>query len=124
MSGALRWAAVFIVSALVCYTTAVWSERLAGELKRWHLGLFWSGLVADVVGTAFMARIAGGLVLNFHGLTGIIGILLMLIHTWWASVVLRQGDQHALAHFHKFSLAVWLVWLVPFFSGARMGMGL
>ena len=41
-------------------TVAVFSERAAGILKPWHLGLFWLGLVFDTFGTTLMSQIAAG----------------------------------------------------------------
>jgi len=117
----LRWAVVFITSALVFYTVAVWSERIAGRLKGWHLVFFWLGLAADVVGTGQMFRIAGGISPSFHGVTGVLAILLMAVHTVWATVVLLRRDEHAIRNFHKFSVVVWAIWLVPFVSGAILG---
>jgi uncharacterized repeat protein (TIGR03987 family) len=119
----LRWAVVFILTALACYTIAVWSERFAGRLKGWHLAFFWAGLSTDVVGTGFMARIAGGLLVNLHGLTGIVALALMFVHTVWATLVLVRRDERAIVNFHRFSMFVWLVWLIPFITGAMMNMG-
>jgi uncharacterized repeat protein (TIGR03987 family) len=45
-----------------------------------------------------------------------VAILLMVLHAVWAVVVLRRGDEHALTSFHRFSVFVWAVWLIPYFS--------
>lgn len=113
---------VFITLALIFYSIGVWSERLAGRLKGWHLIFFWLGLVCDTAGTAMMMDYAGGLTADVHGVTGVAAILLMVIHAVWATVVLMRKDEHAILNFHKFSVAVWAIWLVPYFSGVFMGM--
>lgn len=113
---------VFITLALVCYSIGVWSERLAGRLKAWHLIFFWLGLAFDTAGTAMMMDYAGGLTADLHGVTGVAAILLMVIHAVWATVVLLRKDEHAILNFHKFSVVVWAIWLVPYFSGVVMGM--
>ena len=120
--GILQSAVVLILCALICYTIAVWSERFAGRLRGWHLLFFWLGLAFDAMGTRLMSQIAGGLRLNLHGLTGLLAIVLMLAHTLWASLVLWRRDEAALTSFHKFSLVVWLIWLIPFVSGMIIGM--
>ncbi len=117
MSAILIVSIIAISSALVFYTIGVWSEKLASRLKPWHLILFWLGLVCDTTGTTIMGDMAGKLQLNLHGLTGALAILLMLGHALWATVVLLKKDEHALRTFHSFSLFVWLVWLVPYFTG-------
>jgi uncharacterized repeat protein (TIGR03987 family) len=115
-------AVITIVSALVCYSIGVWSEKFAGRLKPWHLIFFWIGFVFDTTGTTLMGEIAGKFDFNLHGLTGVLAIVLMAAHAIWATVVLLQKKENALKNFHKFSLAVWGIWLVPFFSGMAMAM--
>ena len=60
--------------------------------------------------------------LNLHGVMGFIAIALMLIHAVWATVVLVQGNEKAQRTFHRFSLIVWIIWLIPFGLGMMMGM--
>ena len=46
----------------------------------------------------------------------------MLVHAIWATVVLVKKDKNMIAKFHKFSIIVWVIWLIPFFTGAAMHM--
>ena len=124
----LIYAIIFINLALLFYTIGVWSEKLQGKLKPWHLGLFMLGLVCDTTGTLLMDSIASSSPqvtsgINFHGLTGILAIALMLIHAIWAAVVLIKKNENMMSKFHKFSLVVWIIWLIPFISGAASHMG-
>lgn len=107
---------IIITSALVFYTIGVWSERFQGRLKAWHLVFFWLGLVCDTVGTGMMMEMAGGLTADVHGITGVIAIVLMFIHAIWATIVLVRKDERWIKDFHKFSVVVWLIWLIPYFS--------
>ena len=59
---------------------------------------------------------------DLHGLSGIIAILLMLIHSMWATIVLLRNDERMILNFDKFSLVVWLIWLAPYFSGLLLSM--
>ncbi|MDF2523607.1 MAG: putative rane protein [Clostridiales bacterium] len=119
----LIYAIIFINMALIFYTVAVWGEKLQGNLKWWHLSLFWIGLLFDTLGTISMSRVASeGFKLNFHGISGGLAILLMLFHTLWATQVIIKSNQNIKKKFHKFSLLVWLIWLIPFISGAVLGM--
>jgi uncharacterized repeat protein (TIGR03987 family) len=109
--------AFFIINAaLVFYSIGVWSERIQGRLKPWHLVFFILGLICDTVGTGMMFDFAGGMTLDVHGISGLIAIVLMLIHAVWAAVVLLRKDENAIRSFHKFSIFVWFVWLIPYFS--------
>lgn len=120
----LLYAVLSINLALVLYTIGVWSEKISKRLKLWHLIIFWLGLLFDSIGTGLMSRLAKSpSFLNFHGITGLSAIILMLFHVVWASFVLINKDEKAKTNFHKFSIIVWLIWLVPFISGAIFGMG-
>ena len=123
MSGIMLGSTILITLALLLYSVGVWAERLAGRLKPWHLIFFWSGLVCDTLGTGIMMEMAGGLTADIHGITGVAAILLMFVHAIWATVVLLRKDERAIVDFHRFSLLVWLIWLVPYFSGVLLGMG-
>ncbi len=116
-------ATVVITLALIFYSVGVWAERLAGRLKPWHLAFFWLGLVCDTWGTGLMLDMAGGLTYDVHGLTGLLAILLMLVHAVWASIVLAKRDERSITSFHKFSVVVWLVWLVPYSSPMFLRIG-
>ena len=113
---------IIISSALVFYSIGVWSERIQGRLKVWHLVFFLLGLACDTWGTGLMIGMAGGLSFDIHGVTGVIAIVLMVIHAAWASLVLIQKNEKAIRNFHKFSLAVWLIWLVPYLSPMALRM--
>jgi uncharacterized repeat protein (TIGR03987 family) len=113
---------IIITLALVFYSIGVWSERIAGRLKPWHLAFFWLGFVCDTWGTGMMLEMAGGLTFDLHGISGLIAILLMLVHAIWATVVLIRKDEKVITNFHKFSVLVWLIWLIPYFSPMIFGM--
>jgi uncharacterized repeat protein (TIGR03987 family) len=122
MTGNLLIATVLISLALVFYSIGVWSERLAGRLKSWHLIFFWTGLVFDTTGTGIMFEMAGRIGADIHSLTGIIAIVLMLVHAVWATVVLVCRDEKAIRNFHYFSVFVWAIWLIPYFTGFFVSM--
>lgn len=111
-----------INAALVLYSIGVWSERIQGRLKPWHLVFFVMGLVCDTVGTGMMFDFAGGLTIDVHGISGLVAIILMFIHAAWAAAVLLRKDDNAIRSFHKFSVFVWCVWLVPYLSPMFIGM--
>lgn len=115
----LIYAITFISLALLFYTIGVWSEKLQGILKKWHLIIFWIGLVFDFLGTTIMGIIANkGFEFNLHGLSGLLAILLMLFHAGWATYVIVKNDENMKVKFHKFSIIVWIIWLVPFLAVA------
>lgn len=126
MSGVLAGAVVFITAALVLYTCGVFYERKKRSLNAKALVLFYLGLVCDTAGTLLMSRIAGadeGAGNPVHAVTGVIAIVLMAFHAVWATVVLKRGNQRAKENFHKFSIIVWAIWLIPYIIGLAMGMG-
>jgi uncharacterized repeat protein (TIGR03987 family) len=116
MTGSTTTPMIVITLALIFYSIGVWGERIQGKLKLWHLVFFWLGLVCDTWGTGLMLDLAGGLTFDIHGITGVIAIVLMLVHALWATLVLIRRDEKAILNFHKFSIIVWCIWLVPYLS--------
>ncbi len=107
---------IIINLALVFYSIGVWSERFSGRLKIWHLVFFWFGIICDTWGTGLMFEMAGGLTYDIHGLTGLLAIMLMFVHAVWATVVLLRKDERLILGFHRFSVTVWFIWLIPYLS--------
>lgn len=129
MDGKLILAIITITLALIFYTIGVWAERKSNTLKRWHVVTFWLGLICDTTGTLIMESIArSGNVpitatqLFIHGTTGALAIILMIYHAAWATWVLYKNDEKRMKTFHKFSIAVWTIWLIPYFIGMIIGM--
>ena len=115
-------ASIIMAAALLSYSIGVWGERILGRLKWWHFVFFVLGLICDTWGTGMMFEMVGGMTFDVHGITGLIAIVLMLIHADWALVVLLRKDEKALINFHRFSVAVWVIWLIPYFSPMFLGM--
>ena len=129
MSPKLIFAIITITLALVFYTTGVWGEHRAKTLTKKHVIIFWLGLIFDTTGTFTMSRIAASGTANIsatsqmiHGTTGLIAIILMLFHAFWATWVLYKNDEKKKLAFHKFSVFVWAIWLIPYFIGMVIGM--
>ena len=116
-------AVVLITLALVFYSVGVWAERLERYLKPWHVAMFWTGFFFDTSGTLAMDLMEP--VVDWtssHTITGQIALWLMLAHAIWATRAVRKGTREARARFHRFSLVVWLIWLVPYLGGMALGM--
>ncbi|WP_397538143.1 HsmA family protein [Rummeliibacillus pycnus] len=119
----LIFATIFISAALVFYSVGVWSEKFQKTLKLWHVIIFWIGLICDTLGTTMMEKMATeGSLFSFHGITGLLAILLMLFHAIWATIVLIKKDSKMMGKFHKLSILVWFIWLIPYISGMIYGM--
>ena len=122
MSSSTLFPVIIINLALVFYSIGVWSERIACRLKWWHLAFFVLGLICDTWGTSLMFEMAGGMTFDVHGLSGLLAIVLMLVHAVWAFIVLLRKDEKAIQNFHKFSLVVWCIWLIPYLSPMFFGL--
>ncbi len=124
MTPLLIISSTLITLALVFYSLGVWSERISRYLKAWHVAAFWAGFTFDVSGTYAMSKLATGPfdLLASHTLTGQIALWLMLAHAIWATYVVRKGSEKARTGFHRYSLIVWLIWLIPYLGGMFMGM--
>ena len=124
MSGLLILSTTLITLALIFYSIGVWSERIARYLKVKHVIFFWTGFIFDVSGTIAMHFIStkSFSLLDTHTITGQIALWLMLAHAIWATRVVRIGREKELKSFHRYSLIVWLIWLIPYFGGMYIGM--
>lgn len=115
--------AIIMSLAFALYTAGVWSERLQRDLKGWHVILFWLGIACDGTATYLMRLLAisgedPGVI---HSITGLAAFLLMLLHALWATWVFFRGRPEAREGFHRYSVAVWVVWLVPYLGGMVAG---
>ena len=63
------------------------------------------------------STVSNGTFLNIHAVTGVLAIVLMFFHAIWATVTLVSGNERRLRSFHKFSLVVWVIWLIPYCIG-------
>lgn len=129
MSNLLIFATIAISSALVFYTIGVWSERKSKKLKTWHVVMFWLGLAFDTTGTLIMERLSNSNPANIplvfssiHGITGVLAIGLMVFHASWATLVLVKKDDSKKQNFHRLSIIVWMIWLIPYLIGMIIGM--
>ncbi len=124
MSFSLIISTILITLALIFYSLGVWSERIIRYLKPAHVVFFWIGFAFDISGTWAMHLMAEG-PFNLkepHTLTGQIALWLMLLHAVWATWVIIKGSENVLKEFHRFSIIVWIIWLVPYFGGMYLGM--
>lgn len=46
----------------------------------------------------------------------------MAIHLIWAITVLIRNHDHEKVTFHRFSVIVWAIWLIPYIAGAAVAM--
>ncbi|MHB9003194.1 MAG: HsmA family protein [Coriobacteriia bacterium] len=124
MPGYLIWPAVVMSLAFLFYSTGVWAERLERDLRFTHVAAFWLGLAFDAYGTHLMnlMRQAGRQTDLVHGVTGAAAFGLMALHAIWASWTLSQGSADVRRTFHRYSLGVWMLWLVPYVGGMIAGM--
>lgn len=123
MNSLLIYSSVLISLALIFYSVGVWAERLSRYLKKWHLIAFWTGFAFDVSGTFLMHLISENPFnpLDFHTLTGQIALWLMLAHAIWASIVVSKQNENLRKKFHRYSIFVWFVWLIPYIGGMFLG---
>ncbi|WP_167611517.1 HsmA family protein [Maribellus sediminis] len=124
MSGILLFSTTTITLALVFYSLGVWAERLSSYLKSWHVVTFWIGFTFDVTGTLAMHFISENPfdLKDTHTLTGQLALWLMLAHAIWATRVVLKNHEQLRQKFHRYSLIVWVIWLVPYIGGMIMGM--
>jgi uncharacterized repeat protein (TIGR03987 family) len=115
--------AIIMTLAFVFYTSGVWAERIQRDLLPWHVVAFWLGLACDGFATKLMERMtaAGERAGAVHTLTGFAAFGLMAVHAVWATWVLTRGSREARTGFHRYSIVVWSIWLIPYLGGMIAG---
>lgn len=121
MTTLLIIAVIFFTAALFFYTVGVWSERISKRLKCWHVNFFLLGVITDAIGTWLMFENLGYIKFTPHTVSGFIAFFLMVFHYFWAMQVLKKSNEEQLTNFHKFSIAVWGIWMVSYLSGMVLG---
>jgi len=117
-------AIIWMMSALVFYTWAVFSGRRQG-LHRKHLLIFGIGLLCDFLGTHQMNlfAVAYGKAPEWHNLTGIASLSGMAFHFLLALIASLTNRAEAVNRvFHRVSMTIYSCWLIAFCSGAISGM--
>jgi len=111
-----------MMAAVTAYTVAVFTERKAGIIKKNHLYIFGIGLFFDTLGTTSMSLISDSFKFDIHGITGLTALLLMMLHVVLAIYIYIAGSEKQKTGFHKYSLMIWMIWLIPFATGMILNM--
>lgn len=83
--------------------------------------MFGLGVLTDSLGTLLMYLHVGYLIFTAHSISGFLGLFLMIFHFYWAFLVIRNNEITQQKTFHRFSILVWLFWLISYFSGLYLG---
>lgn len=111
------WEAILFPTAALLYTIAIGKEHWQRQLKRSTVWVFATALTIDGTATFFVCVLkAKTLIPTFHGVMGWLALLIMALHFFWALKALKHGGT-ALARFHRWSPAAWVIWIVSFISG-------
>ncbi len=121
MSPLIFWGAIFFTLALVFYSVGIWHDYWHKQLKKWHLIMFGLGVLTDSIGTLLMYLYVGYIIFTAHSISGFIGLGLMIFHFTWAVMVIRNDDIDRQKTFHRFSVMVWLFWMISYISGLYLG---
>lgn len=120
----LAQAVIWMNSALIFYTWAVFSGRRHGLHTR-HLVIFGIGLICDYQGTMQMSHVAAlyGKAPEWHNITGLTSLGGMAFHFLLALIATIAGKTETVNRvFHRVSLTIYTLWVFAFISGAVSGM--
>lgn len=100
----------------------IYKKKLDGR----QLVYLYIGLCANTLGTALMEQIA---MLNYgyneiYIITGISAILLMFVHTLWATYIFTLGTANARNYYKKYNIVVWSIWIVLYGINIYTGISL
>lgn len=123
MSPLLISAIIVITLALVFYSIGVIGEARRKQLLWRDILWFGLGLIADFIGTMLMRQISqnGDNILapwanTLMTISGTAAIILMFVHIVFALLVMLKYTDYK-SKFHKWSIVIYVFWLVSYISG-------
>ena len=114
-------ATVLFTLALILYSFAIWSGRVASHFKLWRIVVFFFGVSADALGVWVTVKFIGAIVLTPHAIFGFTSLFLMSLHFLWVLFVFISGKEQT-RRTHQFGLFVWSVWMLSYLSGFATGL--
>jgi len=114
-------ATLLFTLALILYSTAIWSGRVARHYKLWQIIVFFFGVSADALGVGITIKFIGAIVLTPHAIFGFSSLLLMSLHFLWVLFVFITGKEQT-RRTHQFGLFVWSIWMLSYLSGFITGL--
>jgi len=112
----MPFAVKFIVAALILYSTAIWSEKIAKHLSLWMVLVFITAFLCDLTGTTIMWLHATNNTLGIYGFCGYAALIIMFLHLIWALLTLKKRGQPEKL-FNRYSIYAWSVWMIAFYTG-------
>lgn len=113
----MRLPELLFVIALILYTTVIWTHKFKKQLRLWMAVVFGIALAADTIATIVVCVGAqSGWVWNFHTITGLASLLIMVLHFTWAVIAIATRGSLEV-YFQKYSIYAWMLWLTAFLSG-------
>lgn len=96
------------------------------KLDGWQLIYLYTSLCANTLSIALMEQIS---MLDYRHneiyiITGIAAILLMLVHTLWATYIFTLGTTNARKHYKKYNISVWSIWIILYGISIYTGISL
>ena len=111
--------ALFVL-ALVLYTLVIFAHKFKKELVLWMIVVFGIALTIDTVATIIVCvGVSPIWTFNLHAITGFASLIIMALHFIWAVCAFTVHSRF-MAHFNKYSLYAWFIWLIAFISGIPM----
>ncbi|WP_026883932.1 HsmA family protein [Clostridium akagii] len=111
---------ILINLALIMYTVVAWKEFRTKSILLQHVIVFSIGFIFDVVGTFLMYKLGGNKIsYGIHDVLGFIALFLMLLNLIGSIAVLNKKIP---VKFYKFSIFVWIVWIVSYVTGMIVNM--
>lgn len=122
MSDIIMIALVLYVSVLIFYSLGVLGQNRDKCIKPMHVIYFWLSVVAAVTGIVYLNGHFGEGTISWYMLMAGVGVIWLIGHTIWATAILILRSDQAFYRFQEFSVLIWLVWLVPYFTGLLSGL--
>ena len=102
---------------LLGYTLGVQYESRVDTKKPLHLVLLWASFCLNVIGFGLLTKMivdAEGFAPWLCRFSGIIALVILMLHSIWGTAVLVLKEEKSTRIYHRDGKLLWKIWIVPF----------
>ena len=113
-----------VILALLFYSVAIITEQVKHKISNFVLFFLTTGIILDIVATAFMITGSSNTPFTLHGIMGYSSLAAMLIDTFllWKFRLNNGKDKEVSKEIHQYSRYAFIWWVLAFITGSILAL--